>query len=116
MPRQEVAVTTAPGAYKGTSTAVTLTAADTTNKEMFTLTGQELLIIQNTGGSAATWTATSVPDPNFGRTGNIAAESIAAGAVRVFGPIKMEGWRQSDGKFYMEASAATVKFAVIRLA
>lgn len=114
MPRIDTPATIAPGAYGGVSNAVTLTAADTTNKNMFTMTGKDLLIIQNTGGSAATWTATSVADP-YGRVGNIAAESIAAGAIRVFGPIPLEGWAQTDGKFYLEASANTVKFAVIRL-
>jgi hypothetical protein len=114
MPRQTLPVTSAPGAYSGASAVVTFTAANTTDKEQFALTGKELILINNTGGGAATWTATSVADP-YGRVGNIAAESIAAGAIRVFGPVKVEGWSQTDGKFYLEASANTVKFAVIVL-
>jgi hypothetical protein len=114
MPRQTVTATVAPGAYAGTSTAVTFTAANTTDKEQFALSGRDVLLIHNTAGAAATWTATSVEDA-YGRTEHIAAESIAAGAIRMFGPIAMEGWRQTDGNFYLEASAATVRFAVIRL-
>ena len=114
MPRQTLPVTSAPGAYSGASAVVTFTAANTTDKEQFTLTGKELILINNTGGGAATWTATSVADP-YGRVGNIAAESIAAGAIRVFGPVMPAGWEQSDGKFYLEASANTVKFAIIRI-
>ena len=114
MARDDVTVTTAPGAYAGESTAVTMTAADTSNKEQFALTVRELLLIHNTGGSAATWTATSVDD-SFGRTEHITAESIAAGAIHVYGPTALNGWQQSDGKFYFEASATSIKFGVIRL-
>lgn len=114
MARQSIAVTTAPGSYTDASVPVTFTAADPVNKEEFTLSGRELLLIRNTGGTAATWTATSVAD-RLGRNDDVTAESIAAGAIHVFGPISMEGWRQIDRQFYFEASAATVTFAVIRL-
>lgn len=114
MARQDVAVTTAPGAYTDASTVVTFTAADPVNKEQVTISGRDLILIRNTGGTAATWTATSVSD-RLGRSDDVTAESIAAGAIHVFGPLALEGWRQVDGKFYFEASAATVTFAVIRL-
>lgn len=114
MARQNVAVTAAPGAYTDASTVVTFTAADPVNKEQVTVTGRELILIRNTGAGAATWTATSTDDPH-GRTDDITAESIAAGEIRLFGPVAMSGWRQTDGKLYFEASAATVTFAVIRL-
>lgn len=114
MARQTLTKTTAPGCYAGTSTAVTMTAADTSNYEEFTLTGKELLIIYNSGGSSYTWTATSVDD-SFGRSEDITTESIAAGAIRVFGPISTAGWQQTDGKFYMQASNTAVKFGIIVL-
>lgn len=113
MARQEIAVTTAPGAHGGASAAVTKTAADTTNKEQFRITGRDLLLIHNTGGSSATWTATSVDDP-YGRSEDITTESIAAGAIHVYGPTRMEGWAQTDGTFHCEASSTDVEFAVIR--
>lgn len=114
MARQQLTKTTAPGAYSGASTAVTMTAADTTNFEQFTCTGRELLIIHNTGGSAYTWTATSVDD-RFGRSENITTESIAAGAIRVWGPVAIEGWQQTDGNVFIQASNTAVKFGVITL-
>lgn len=114
MARQDIPATTAPGSYQDASTAVVFTAADPVNKEEFVLSGNDLLLIHNTGGAAATWTATSAPD-RLGRSDDITAESIAAGAIHVFGPISLEGWRQADRRFYFEASAATVTFAVIRL-
>ena len=114
MPRIDIPVTTAPGGYSGASAAVTFTTADTVNFNQFSLTGREVVLIRNNGVGAATWTATSVDD-RLGRREDITAESIAAGATRVFGPASAEGWRQTDGKFYLQASSADVSFAVIRL-
>lgn len=114
MARQNVTKTTLLGAYTGASVALTETAADTTNKEQFALTGREVLLIHNTGGSSYTWTATSVDD-RLGRSEDIATESIAAGAIRVWGPITTEGWQQTDGNIYVEASNTAVKFGVITL-
>ncbi len=52
----------------------------------------------------------------MGRTKDIAAESIAAGVIRVIGPMKAKlGWSQAGGKFHLEGSNAAVKFAIIRL-
>lgn len=93
---------------------LTLTAADTTNKESTPCTGRELIVAQNTGGAAYTVTITSAPDIN-GRLGTISAQSLAAGAVVAFGPFQNDGWRQTDGTIYYEASNPAVKFAVIRV-
>lgn len=114
MARADATVTTAPGAYAGSSTAVTMNAGDTGDGNQFSLTGRELVIIQNTDASSQTWTATSVDD-RYGRSEDITTEAIAADAIRVFGPVALEGWQQTDGKFYFSASSTNVKFGVIRL-
>lgn len=114
MPRQTLTKTTSPGPNPTAGVAVTMTAADTVNKEQFALTGREVLIIQNTGASAYTYTITSVADP-YNRTGHITAQSIAAGAIHVIGPLGLEGWRQTDGNLYLEANNAAVKYGVITL-
>jgi hypothetical protein len=114
MARAAATVTTAPGGYADASTVVTMNAGNTGDGNEFTLTGKELIIIQNTNAGAQTWTATSVAD-RLNRTNDVTAESIAAGAIRVFGPIPNEGWRQTDGKFYFAASSTDVKFGIIRL-
>lgn len=89
-----------------------MTAADTTNKEQFVLTGKELIIVHNTGAGARTYTVTSVADP-FGRTGDIAAQSIAAGAIHVVQP-GIAGWQQASGGYlFLEASHAEVKFGIV---
>lgn len=92
-----------------------MTAADTSNKNSFPLTGREVVIAHNTGASAYTVTITSVDD-RYGRSEDISAESIAAGDIRVYGPgLALEGWQQTDGSLYLEANNAAVKFGVLRL-
>lgn len=96
----------------GTMT-LTETAADTTNKEQFTPSGDDLIIAHNTGASARTITITSVVDEKK-RTGDVSAYSIAAGGIALF-RITKPGWMQTDGKIYIEANNAEVKWAVVQL-
>jgi hypothetical protein len=106
--------TTAPGNAAAAGAAVTLTACDTVNFNQFTPGGNDLIVAQNTGGAPYTVTVTSSPD-ELGRLGTISAESIAAGEVRIYGPLKNLGWIQADGKVYLQASNVAVKFGVITL-
>lgn len=114
MPRTLLTKTSAPGGYAAAGVAVTMTAADIANLNAFTAAGTDLIVAQNTGGSTYTVTVTSAPDP-FGRLGTIATENIAAGEVRVFGPLPQSGWMQTDGRVYLQASNAAVKFGIIQL-
>lgn len=116
MARQDVAVTAGTGPNPTTGAVLTLTAADTVNKEQIALTGKEVIIVQNTGGVGYTYTVTSAADP-YGRTLDITAAAIAAGAIHVLGPFSgLTGWIQpADGKLYFEASNVAVKFGVYRL-
>jgi hypothetical protein len=113
MPRTTLTKSTAPGSYASAAVAVTMTAADTSNLNQFRCGGDDLLIIHNTGGSEYTFTITSVADPIFRRLGTITTEAIAAGAIKVFGPMKPDGWVQSDGYIYCQANNAAVKFGVV---
>lgn len=90
-----------------------MTAADTVNKEQFAPSGDDLVIVQNSGASPYTITFTSVAD-EFKRTGDVTAFSLAAGDICAF-RFKRPGWMQSDGFIYIEASNAAVKWAVIQL-
>lgn len=114
MARTLLTKTSAPGGYAAAGVAVTLTAADTTNKNMIVAEGADLIIARNSGASPYTVTITSSPDA-FGRTKDITTESIAAGEVRVFGPYPLTGWVQSDGRIYLEASNAAVLLGAIKL-
>lgn len=114
MARQTLTKSSAPGSYATAGVVVTMTAADTVNKEEFASTGKELVIAHNTGASPYTVTITSVAD-EYGRSGDITAYSIAAGVIAAFGPFPVHGWRQSNDKIYLEANNIAVKFGVIVL-
>jgi hypothetical protein len=93
---------------------VTMAAADIGNMNYFPASGNDLLIAYNSGASTYTVTITSMPD-QYGRSGDIATYSMAAGDIAVFGPFKRDGWVQTDGNIYLQASNAAVKFGVITL-
>jgi len=114
MARQTLTKSNSPGPNPTAGVVVTMTAADTTNKEQFALTGREVLIIQNTGASSYTYTITSVADP-YGRLGDITTQSIAAGAIHTVGPFGLAGWQQTGGYLYLEASNTAIKFGVVAL-
>lgn len=105
----------APGSYPTAGVTITQTAADTTNKEEFPMTGRELLLAYNSGVGAATVTINSVANQQ-GRTKDITADSIAAGATHVYGPFtERRGWAQGDGTLNFEASSTDIEFSVIRM-
>jgi len=89
-------------------------AADVSNKEQFTAGGNDLVLVWNTGASPYTVTINSVADEKK-RTGDIATYSIGANEIACFGPFKQGGWVQTDGKVYMEAENAAIKYAVLAL-
>lgn len=114
MARVLLTPTVAPGQYPLAGVAVTETAADTTNFDMFVSTGKELLVAHNTDASSHTVTINSVADDK-GRTGDITAESIAAGAIRIYGPFAKSYWAQSNGNINCQSNSALVFFSVIQL-
>lgn len=77
-------------------TTVTFTAGDATNGNKVVMTGKRVLLVFNNGGaSPATVTINSSKDA-YGRTANISAFSVAAGAyvARIF---EAPGWEQTLG-------------------
>lgn len=101
--------------YTAGAADITMKAAISADKEQASHNGKVLIIAHNTdGANPYTVTFSSVVD-DLGRTGDITAYSLAAGDYCVFGPFSTEGWRQSDGKLYFEASNAAIKFAVVAL-
>lgn len=113
MPRTALTTTAAPSKWSTTGVALTQAAADVGNGNQFTSSGNDLLIVQNTGGSPYTVTISSVPDA-LGRTGDVTTQSLAAGEIRVFW-LPALGWQQADGKIYVSASNAAVKFGIVVL-
>lgn len=103
----------APGSYAAAGLALSQVVADVSNGNDFVMSGKDLLIAQNTDSAAHTVTIASVAD-QLGRLGSITAESIAAGAIHVFGPFQPTGWSNA-GKLQINASDATVKFSILRV-
>lgn len=96
------------------SADITWTAADNVNGNDVPHTGREIVLVRNDNVGAQTVTITSVADP-YNRTGDITTYSVGIGEYAAFGPFDVAGWKQADGKLYLDASAADVFFAVLRL-
>jgi hypothetical protein len=95
------------------SLTVTLSACDAVNGNSFTSTGREILLVDNTGGSTYTWTATSVADPFNRLDTSLTNYSIAAGVIDAVQMKNLTGWQQS-GLIQLTCSNAAVKFAVLQ--
>jgi hypothetical protein len=119
MPRTVLATTAlpTPAGYASTGLDVTTpaAAADVANGNAAAHNGKTLLIAQNTGGATHHVTVTSASDP-YNRVGDIAADAVLAGAVKIYGPFPSNGWKQStDGNLYFAADDASVKFTIVPL-
>lgn len=117
MPRTSLTPKTAPGSYPtvaADSLDLTMAAADVANLNQFSASGNDLIFMHNTGASPYTVTITSMPDA-YGRSQDIATYSLAAGDYAVVGPMKLPGWVQADGKIYLQASNASVKFGIVAI-
>jgi hypothetical protein len=102
------------GAYSADSADLTLAAANVADKNQFVFRPGDILLAQNSGAAPYTVTITSAASKKTNRTGDITTYSLAAGEIAVFGPFDdPDGWMQSDGYVYCEATNAAVKFAVI---
>lgn len=89
--------------------------ADFADGAQFTLTGEEILLAWNKNVSLArTVTITSVLD-EYNRTGDITAYSIGAGEIAVFPQFELAGWRSTDGRLHLAASATDIYFAILKL-
>lgn len=121
MARLDIPVTTMPLKYPALQPAVntldvTWTAAGASFAlgAQFPLTGREIVLCRNPSGGALTVTVTSIRN-EYNRLGDITAYSIGAGETAVLPQFQLNGWKQSDGMLYLEASAADILFAVLKL-
>lgn len=109
------------GAYPATPLAadtadLTFTAGDDVEGMSFAPTGHDLLIVRNVGAGAETLTIKSHASAGSRRRlGDIADYSVGAGEIAMFGPLKVDGWVQSDGLVHVDVSAADVELVIIRL-
>lgn len=114
MPRVVVTPVDAPGPYATTGVVIAFNVSDAAQGNYVPLTGREILIAQNLSGAGATVTIDSVDDP-FTREGDITADAIADGALRVWQLFPIRGWKQTDGNLHINTSHNNVKLCVLRL-
>lgn len=116
MPRTNLTAQVLPAPYSATPYAVlTFVAGDAANGNHYSMNGDQLLIAKNTGVAARTITITSAADP-YGRTKDVTALSIAAGATVMFSKFNTPGWRQTDGKVWIAVEHAEVTICIVDLA
>lgn len=117
MARTKLAKVTVPGGYAHAGAAVAFAAGDATFGNSFEATGQEFVLVRNVNASSPplsrTVTFVSANDL-YGRTKDF-TETLAAGAVKVYGPFPLIGWRQGDGLAYIDVSHADIELAVVEL-
>jgi hypothetical protein len=114
MSRTLVTPTLSTGAYPAAGNTLAKTAGDTVNHLFFPASGRDLVIVENTDSAPHTATINSTADDK-GRLGDITAETIAAGATHIFGPLAKAYWAQPDGTIHLDVSDATVKVSVVQL-
>ena len=114
MARTSIPVTTV--AFQG-GTALSYTAADSTNGMMFTNTGDTILVVKNASASPVNVTVQAVPD-EAGRSVNY-VQAVEAGAEAVIGPLRPKWWNQQStdiGKVYVDFStSASVSVTALKL-
>lgn len=113
MARQIIPIVVAPGPFGATAATIAFTASDATNFERALFTGKESIIWFNSGVTGRLCTVTSVALPPSNRTGNLTV-TVAAGAYAIFGPLSLDGFRQSDGYIYFQAAHADMLVAVVQ--
>ena len=114
MARATLTKSIALGSNTYAGVVLTMTAADASEGNQFVAAGKDLLVIHNTSESNYTFTVTSSADER-GRTKDITTEAINAGVHKIVGPLELTGWVQPDGKIYVAASNAAVKFGIVAL-
>lgn len=114
MPRTTLPQTTLPEPEAGTQHVVTtFTAADVSNGNRYTHNGRQILQARNSGATTRNIVVTS--GLLKGRSKTIASIPILAGETLTFPKHSIDGWKQTDGFFYVSADHAEVLFAVLDL-
>lgn len=113
--RVDLTPTIPPGLFTTDGVVVSMLSAANPDSNSVTMTGhgRNLLIAHNTGGSTRNVSITSVAD-SHGRTGTV-EDTIDPGEIKIYGPLALEGWRQSNGKVHFGADHTDVEFGVINL-
>lgn len=103
-----------PASIAANAADITFAAANVTSNNDYTMTGREIVIVRNDDAAAQVITFASIVD-ELNRTGDITSYSIGASEYAAFGPFPVRGWRQTDGKMYINPGDADLKIAIIQI-
>ena len=95
------------------SLAITFSACSTASGNSFTATGREVLLVFNSGGSAYTFTVTSVADSLNRLDTSLTTYSVASSTYAAVEMKNLTGWQQS-GAINLACSNAAIEYAVIQ--
>lgn len=90
---------------------ITFTAGNA-NDHYWDLRDGDILVVRSTAGSN-TVTLVSVADSQ-GRSGDSARAIASSGDFAIYGPLKADGWRQSNGNVHVDLSNTSFELAVLR--
>lgn len=118
MPTTAVTADTTPGPYSTTGTTITWTAADVANGNHVAVptTGTKWILLARNVHAATTYTVTitsvalAADTIGAGRTGDVAAVNIAAGAQKLF-QLTSAGWKNSSDQIAFSGNNANIQFA-----
>jgi hypothetical protein len=79
----------------------------------YAATERETVLVKNAAGGAKTVTVKSQPN-RLGRTADITAYSIAAGAIVPLPDLRRDGWVDAEGYVRLDVEDENIQFAVLR--
>ncbi len=114
MARTPIVVTQLKKTVDPAYVAPALTTADDVNDHDWVLNAGDILVAFNTGAGAHEVKLIGTPDAQ-NRSAD-STQSLAAGKLGIFGPLKTSAWIQSDGKCHMDTDdgASEVEFCILR--
>lgn len=110
MARVDITKTVLPGPYPAAGVELVMTAADTSNKNQFVMSGADLMVIRNADAAAKTYKIEGAENL-YNRTADLSG-SIGAGEMVAFFFNALEPFRQPDGQAYCEGNHTNIKFGV----
>lgn len=118
MARTALTVQTGTGKYP-TATQLdpfALVAGDATDGNECDFTGREIIVAYNSSvDTAYDLTINSVASQRTGRTGNLVKE-IPFGEHLIIPPLGVDGFRQANGKLWIDVENAAILIGIVRMA
>lgn len=112
MARTALTINGPEGPYSGTMASATFEAADVSNGNKFTITGDEVIHARNTDTTSNNVILKSVKD-DLGRKGDVTL-SVSASSFVVKGPMARDGWENSSGEMDVSANSNKIEFSIYR--